>query len=156
MAHYSSILNQLLNLIPRHEFQRIVDGHQGDKRVRSFNCWRQFVCLFFGQLTGQHTLRDLITALNSGLHKLGHVGLGHVSRSTLADANSSRPHEIYRELFLVLYGRCRQLLAITEKRTFLDRFAEDGGETGLTCERRVFSSDSDRTRRAREFAAVPR
>lgn len=60
VAHYSSILNQLLNLISRQEFQRIVDTHQGDKRVRSFSCWRQFVCLFFGQLTGQHTLRDQV------------------------------------------------------------------------------------------------
>ena len=106
MAKYSPILSQLLRHIPRGEFQQIVDRHQGDKRVRSFTCWRQFACLFFGQLTGQHTLRDLVTALNSSLHKLRHVGLFHVSRSTLADANRSRPHEMYRELFHSLYRRC--------------------------------------------------
>ncbi len=106
MAKYSSILDQLLQHISRNEFQQIVDRHQGDKGVRSFRCWNQFVSLFFGQLTGQHTLRDLVTALNSGLHKLRHVGLGRACRSTLADANNSRPHEIYRELFDSLYRRC--------------------------------------------------
>lgn len=108
MAKYSSILDQLLRHISRNEFQQIVDRHQGDKRVRSFRCWNQFVCLFFGQLTGQHSLRDLVTAANSGLHKLRHVGVLSVSRSTLADANNSRPHEIYRELFDCLYQRCRR------------------------------------------------
>lgn len=109
MAHYSSILDQLLRLIPRQEFQSIVDSHRGDKRVRSFTCWKQFVCLFYGQLTGQQSLRDLVTALNTGLHKLRHVGLLRVSRATLADANGVRPHEIYRELFNRLYRRCRQM-----------------------------------------------
>jgi len=106
MAKYSSILDQLLRHIPRREFQQIVDKHRGDKGVRSFRCWNHFVSLFFGQLTGQHTLRDLVTALNAGLHKLRHVGLGPVCRSTLADANNSRPCEIYRELFQSLYRRC--------------------------------------------------
>ena len=106
MAKYSPVLDQLLRHIPRSEFQQIVNRHQGDKRVRSFSCWRQFVCLFYAQLTGQHTLRDLITALNASLHKLRHAGLSHVSRSTLADANTSRPAEIYRELFHSMYRRC--------------------------------------------------
>ena len=38
---------------------------------------------FFGQLTGQHSLRDLVTALDAGRSKLQQVGLGAVSRSTL-------------------------------------------------------------------------
>ena len=108
MAKYSSILDQLLRHIPRGEFQQIVNRHQGDKGVRSFRCWKQFASLFFGQLTGQHSLRDLVTAVNTGLHKLRQVGLSHLSRSTLADANESRPHEMYRELFGSLYERCRR------------------------------------------------
>ena len=55
--------------------------------------------LFFGQLTGQHSLRDLVTTLDAGRKKLQQVGLGAVSRSTLADANRKRPQEIFGELF---------------------------------------------------------
>jgi putative transposase len=106
MAKYASVFNQLLRYIPRSEFQAIVRRHGGDKGVRSFTCWKQFVALFYGQLTGQHTLRDLVTAVNASLHKLQHVGLTSVRRSTLADASSKRSHEIFRELFFTLYERC--------------------------------------------------
>ena len=106
MAKYTSVLSQLLRYIPRSEFQGIVQRHGGDKGVRSLSCWKQFVALFYGQLTGQHTLRDLVTALSAGIHKLQHVGLTRVRRSTLADANSNRPPEIFRELFFSLYERC--------------------------------------------------
>ena len=108
MAKYTSVLSQLLRYVPRREFLAIVQRQQGEKGVRSFSSWRQFVALFYGQLTGQHSLRDLVTALNSSLHKLQHVGLRAVRRSTLADANSKRSHEIFRELFFALYGRCCQ------------------------------------------------
>ena len=66
------------------------------------------MALFFGQLTGQHSLRDLITTLDAGRKKLQQVGLGAVSRSTLADANRKRPQEIFGELFCCLYQRCRR------------------------------------------------
>ncbi len=109
MAKYTSVLSQLLRYVPRDEFRAIVQRHQGDKGVRKFSCWKQFVALFYGQLTGQHSLRDLVTTVNSSLHKLQHVGLSRVSRSTLADANSRRSHQIFRELFYALYQRCQRL-----------------------------------------------
>ncbi len=58
MAKYTSVFSQLLRYIPRSEFQAIVQRLAGDKGVRSLSCWKQFVALFYGQLTGQHTLRD--------------------------------------------------------------------------------------------------
>ena len=106
MAKYTSVFSQLLRYLPRSKFQAIVRRHGGDKGVRSFSCWKQFVALFYGQLTGQHSLRDLVTALNANLHKLQHVGLNSVRRSTLADANSNRSHEIFQDLFFSLYEQC--------------------------------------------------
>ena len=83
MAKYTSVLHQLLRHIPRDEFRAIVERHQGDKGVRKLSCWGQFVALFFGQLTGQHSLRDLVTTLDAGRKKLQQVGRGAVSRSPL-------------------------------------------------------------------------
>ena len=80
-----------------------MERHQGDKGVR--NAVRG---PFFWKLTGQHSLRDLITTLDAGRKKLQQVGLGAVSRSTLADANRKRPQEIFGELFGCLYQRCRR------------------------------------------------
>ena len=108
MAKYTSVLHQLLRHVPRDEFRAIVERHQGDKGVRKLSCWGQFVALFFGQLTGQHSLRDLVTTLDAGRKKLQQVGRGAVSRSPLADANRKRPQEIFGELFGCLYQRCRR------------------------------------------------
>ena len=61
MAQYTSVLHQLLRYVPRDEFRAIVERHQGDKGVRKLSSWGQVVALFFGQLSGQHSLRDLVT-----------------------------------------------------------------------------------------------
>ena len=31
MAHYNTVMNQLLDLVPRHEFERIVREHGGNR-----------------------------------------------------------------------------------------------------------------------------
>ena len=70
MAKCTSVLHQLLGHIPRNELRTIVQRHQGEKGVRRLSCWGQFVVLFFGQLTGQHSLVDLVTTLDAGRWKL--------------------------------------------------------------------------------------
>ena len=52
MPHYNSIFHQLLKVIPRHRFERLVDVHKGDYRARHLRCWDQFVSLLYAQLTG--------------------------------------------------------------------------------------------------------
>lgn len=47
-----TVLSQLLQWIPRYEFQEGVDQYDGDKKVRKLPCWSQFVGLLFGQLIG--------------------------------------------------------------------------------------------------------
>ena len=57
MAHSNTVLAQLLNVIPRHQFQKTVDQYQADKRTRTLSCWGQFVALLVGQLSGASSLR---------------------------------------------------------------------------------------------------
>ena len=42
-----TILAQLLDYIPRHEFKRCVARYRGHYKVQSFTCWDQFLCLAF-------------------------------------------------------------------------------------------------------------
>ena len=41
MAHSNTILKQMLNLIPRHQFDSIVKSRDGNRYVKRFNCWNQ-------------------------------------------------------------------------------------------------------------------
>ena len=45
-----SLFRQVLDLIPKREFEEIVMKHNGDKRKQSFDSWAHFVSMIFCQL----------------------------------------------------------------------------------------------------------
>lgn len=109
MSHVNTVFSQLLQLIPRHDFENLVREHKGDRYVKEFMCWKQFITLLYAQIKGQNSLRDIVTGLNSQSRKLYHLGMGKVSRSTLSDANNERDYRIYEGLFYRLLERCESL-----------------------------------------------
>ena len=105
-----TVFAQLLEFIPSYEFQLCVDRYQGNRYVKGFSCWDQFLCLVFAQLTARTSLRDIETCLRAQQPKLYHMGFrGRVSRATLADANEARDWRIYRDFAQVLIGIARDL-----------------------------------------------
>jgi hypothetical protein len=109
MAHNNIVFNQLLQLLPRHEFEKAVSLRQGDRYVKYFSCWQQFMTLLYAQIRSKDSLRDISASLNSQAQKFYHIGLTKISRSTLSDANNRRPYEAFEHLFYKLLGRCRDL-----------------------------------------------
>ncbi len=99
MSYKNSILNQILQIIPRHEFERSVRKYKGDFASKGFSCWEQFVSMLFAQFTGQTGLRGIETALDSIKNMLYHLGVKKLKRSTLSYANNNRPSEIYENVF---------------------------------------------------------
>jgi len=107
-----TIFAQLMDFVPAHEFRRCVKRYQGNRKVTSFSCWDQFLCMAFAQLTYRRSLRDIETCLRAVGAKLYHLGIrGRVSRSTLADANEGRAWRIYADLAHVLIRQARVLYA---------------------------------------------
>jgi hypothetical protein len=106
------IFAQLMEFIPRHEFNACVRRYRGDYRARGFTCRDQLLCMAFAQLTFRESLRDIETCLRSLGTKLYHAGFrGRMSRSTLGDANQRRDWRIYADLAQVLISRARRLYA---------------------------------------------
>lgn len=93
----SYIFTQFLDLLPRYEFQKIVNKYNGDYKVRNFNCWNQLACMIYGQLKGEKSLREIDRSINSQLSKLYHIGIKECPKSTLGDANEKRDFRIYEE-----------------------------------------------------------
>lgn len=106
MAHVNTIMSQLLQLIPRHVFEHLVETHawQGPK-PRKFSYRSQLVAMLYGQLSGRKSLRDLVFSLNQQAPKLYHLGQGEVRRSTLAEANEQRPAIIFEQTYHKLLAR---------------------------------------------------
>jgi hypothetical protein len=106
------VFAQLMDVLPRHEFNACVRRHRGDYRARGFTCRDQFLCMAFAQLTFRESLRDIETCLRSVQPKLYHAGFrGRISRSTLGDANRLRDWRIYFDFAQVLIARARGLYA---------------------------------------------
>jgi len=115
MSQYNTIFNQMLHLIPRHRFETLVASHQADRYVKHLTSWRQFTTLLYAQISGKDSLREIEQGLQVNESRIYHLGLTRIKRSTLADANNRRSHEIFEGLFYRVLERCQN---ITPKHKF--------------------------------------
>lgn len=105
-----SIFSQLTDYLSWPQFQECVARYRGDYKLKSFSCWDQFLCMAFAQLTYRESLRDIEACLRANQTKLYHMGIrGHVSRNTLAHANSIRDWRIYADFAHLLIQQARAL-----------------------------------------------
>jgi hypothetical protein len=105
VAHHNSVFRDLLKRIPWAEFERLVTRTGADHRVRRLSTKDQLIALLFGQLSGAASLREIVDGLGSHAARLYHAGGRPVMRSTLADANASRPADVFAELFATMVAR---------------------------------------------------
>ena len=106
------VFAQLLQFIDRYEFDKYVSAYNGNYRTRDFNCWNQFIQLFFGQLTSRNSLRDICTCLKAHRNKLYHLGIKqYVNQSTLSRANERRDYRIFEDFGNYLIQQVRPLYA---------------------------------------------
>ena len=109
MAHNNTVFTQLLKLVPRHEFETLAKRHHQGRKLRKMTRWSQFVALGLAQLSGRSSLRDIVSNLSAQRHKIYHLGVGNVSRSSLSRVNENQPYELYEGLFNKLLSRCQGL-----------------------------------------------
>jgi len=104
------VLSQLAEFISRYEFNKCVSRYKGNRWVKNFSCWDQFLALSFGQLSYQDSLRGIVVCINSQKEKLYHLGFSSVvARTTLARASEQRDWRIYRDFAEVLIRQAKIL-----------------------------------------------
>ena len=102
------IFAQLTDFLPRRVFDTIVAKYDGNKKIRTFTCWNQMLCMIFGQLTARDSMRDLMLSLEAHNKKYYYLGLGKsVTRTNLGKANRNRDYRIYEEFANVLIEEAR-------------------------------------------------
>jgi Domain of unknown function (DUF4372)/Transposase DDE domain len=110
MNHGKYIFSQIMDLVSSTSFQTIVNRHFGDYKVREFSCWKQFLCMAFGQLTHRESISDTMLCLKANANKLYHLGIGEVvAVSSITRANESRSFKIYEDLAMLLIKEAKQL-----------------------------------------------
>ncbi len=110
MYQGQTVFSQVMGFLPQNKFRQCVNRYHGNRRVRSFTCYDQLLCMAFAQLSYRESLRDIECCLRAMHEKLYHMGIrGKVSRSTLADANEKRDWRIYSDFAQILIHEARQL-----------------------------------------------
>jgi len=116
-----SMFSQILKLIPRTDFQRIVQQTGAEYRSKGLWSWSQFVAMLFCQLGRAHSLREIESGLKSCEGKLVHLGIAAPARSSLSYANAHRPWELFEQVFYGLYERVATQVAGMRKFRFKNK-----------------------------------
>lgn len=115
------MFSQILKLIPRTDFQRIVQQTGAEYRSKGLSSWSQFVAMLFCQLGRAHSLREIEGGLKSCEGKLVHLGIAAPARSSLSYANAHRPWELFEQVFYGLYERVAAQVAGKRKFRFKNK-----------------------------------
>jgi Transposase DDE domain/Domain of unknown function (DUF4372) len=121
VKRFCSIMNQLLQIFPRNEFQQAVKQTKSERHARGFGSWDHFVAMLFCQLADGQSLREITGGLASCEGRLEQLGVTVPKRSTLAYANKHRPWELFRDVFYRTVERCRGELGHKTKFRFKNR-----------------------------------
>jgi len=106
------LFSQLISIVSPTSFRTCVNRYNGDYKTKHFNCWRQYLCMLFGQLTHRESLSDTILCLKANSNKLYHIGIGEViAKSTLSTANENRDWRIFSDFAWILIKEAQQLYA---------------------------------------------
>ena len=98
-----SMFSQILKLIPRTDFERMVKQTGAEHRSKGLSSWSQFVGMLFCQLGRAHSLREIEGGLRSCEGKLAHLGIEAPARASLSYANAHRPWQLFEQVFYQLF-----------------------------------------------------
>jgi hypothetical protein len=106
MNKHNTILGQMLQLISRSRFEKLVKEHKTERGAKGLRSWTQFVVMLISQITGQHGLRSIEQCMNSQKNGWYHMGINNtereIKRSTLSYANANRNSNLFQALFFCL------------------------------------------------------
>ena len=104
------VFSQVFEFISHNDFLKCVKKYNGDYKTKHFSCWKQFLCMAFGQLTHRESLSDTILCIQANSTKLYHLGIGKaITKSTLSKANENRDWRIYQDFALLLIRQAKEL-----------------------------------------------
>jgi hypothetical protein len=121
----NTVFGQVVQLLSRKEFKRIVSRCDGDKHIRKLDCWQQLMILLYAQIKDLTSLREIETSLKSHDEDWDSIGIDTVARSTVSDANAKRSSLIYEEMFNAFLRKCHEVSPGHSFRVSMPVFTQD-------------------------------
>ena len=87
--------SQVMDHLPMHTFNRCIFRYQGERYVKWFGCYYQYLVMAFVQPTHRESLRDIEACLLAHQNKMYRMGIrssrsSNMARNTLSKANERR------------------------------------------------------------------
>lgn len=124
------VFTQIMAFASQDIFKVCVNRYKGNYKDKQFSCWKQFLCMAFGQLTHRQSLSDTLLCFRLNPDKLCHPGIGEaVNTFTLSRANENRDWQVFKD-----FGR-----KLIEQAGLLD---EEDNQLDGNPQGRVFALDS--------------
>ena len=105
MPSQTSLFSTVVQHLPMAHFDRAVKACKADKGVRSLTTRSQLGNMVIGQLAGAASLRDIEAVGAAEAGELRRLRMLPAARSSLADANASRPPEVFEALIAPLVAK---------------------------------------------------
>lgn len=110
MAQIPYIFTQLIKLLPKDYFDRLVKKSGGDSYIKSFSYWNHLLVMIWAHLTDRKGWRDIESSLKVHSDKLFRMGIGKVaSRNNLSYSNATRDVGVFRQMAIKLMGLASSL-----------------------------------------------
>lgn len=104
------LFSQVIEFMPRYQFDKLVKKYKGDWHVKNFTSYNHLLHLLFGQLTGCDSLRDICLCLEAHSKILYHFGFRNsVNHTSLSHANESRDYHVFEGFGFYLIGLVRPM-----------------------------------------------
>lgn len=111
-----SLFSQVLKLVDRQIFDKLVSLYGVDKYNKGINTWTHFVSMLFMQLARADSLRDISTGLRSATGNLSHLGVKKApSKSAISYINKHKDASFFEALYFELLEKFEPSLSRRRK-----------------------------------------
>lgn len=127
MAINVNLFCQLLTLLPKNSFSRLVRKYNSDKYSKGINSWTHFISMLFCHIGQVHSVRDIASGLMSTTGNISHLGVERAPcKSTISYANANRDWRLFQDFYYevlehvtTIYGFHRQQLRRLKRKVYL-------------------------------------
>lgn len=106
------IISQVLKLVDRNNFDRLVRKNKSDHYYKAFKSWSHFVTMMFGILSRCDSMTELCEGMRAMSGKLNHLGLDKApAKSSAADGLRNRDNRFFEELYFSLVEHYKSFLS---------------------------------------------
>ncbi len=108
------IFSQVLKLIDKWDFNKLVKAHNSDRYYKSFKSWDHLVTMLFGILSRCDSMAETCEGLKGMSGKLNHLNLKKApAKSSAGDGLRNRDNVFFEDLYYQLINRHKQFLSVS-------------------------------------------